>query len=107
MGEAINVTTEAAAEVPRIGSGGKLYSDAEKSFFPPRLADSEQKPEKTGCQKGWWSPRLDWREIVSDSAELAGIGAVSAGFWQIAPAAGLISAGLGLVLLGVAVGRGA
>jgi hypothetical protein len=42
----------------------------------------------------------DVREILSDVAELAGISAISGGFWLITPAAGLISGGLGLVLVG-------
>ena len=42
------------------------------------------------------------RNIVTTLAEVAGIAAISAGFWLILPALGWIAAGAGLIALGVA-----
>ncbi len=40
------------------------------------------------------------RVALTTAVEVAGIGAIAAGFWLILPALGLIAAGLGLVLVG-------
>jgi hypothetical protein len=40
------------------------------------------------------------RAAVTTALEVAGIGAVSVGFWLILPCLGLIAAGLGLILIG-------
>lgn len=45
------------------------------------------------------------RETAAISAELVGIAALSAGFWQIRPFLGLICLGLCLILVGVAISR--
>lgn len=43
-----------------------------------------------------------WREVVSVMVELAGLGALSAGFWLIRPWCGLVVLGVGLMMLGFA-----
>ena len=40
------------------------------------------------------------RAYVTTALEVAGIAAVSVGFWLILPGLGLIAAGLGLILIG-------
>lgn len=45
------------------------------------------------------------REFLSICVEMAGIGAISAGFWQIHPWCGLICLGLCLILMGYAISR--
>jgi hypothetical protein len=40
------------------------------------------------------------RAAVTTTVEVAGIGAVAAGFWLILPCLGLIAGGLGLILIG-------
>lgn len=56
---------------------------------------------------GRCAPRVsNWREIGSNVGELGAIGAVSHGFWLITPAAGWISAGIGVGVVSVAVGVG-
>lgn len=93
-----------------IGTGGRLYADAEPSeltdptldisdlWSPPAVKDPEPQPRRR-----WRRP--NWPAMVSNAAELAGIGSISAGFWLISPSVGLISAGVGLLVIGVASGR--
>jgi len=45
-------------------------------------------------------PRRPSRSDLTTVVEVAGIGAVAAGFWLIAPCFGLIAGGLGLILIG-------
>ena len=40
------------------------------------------------------------RAYVTTALEVAGIGAISTGFWLILPGLGLIAAGFGLILIG-------
>ena len=40
------------------------------------------------------------RAYVTTALEVAGIGAISTGFWLILPGLGLIAAGCGLILIG-------
>ena len=42
------------------------------------------------------------RAVLTTLAEVAGIGAIAVGCWLILPALGLIAAGVGLVVIGVA-----
>lgn len=47
----------------------------------------------------------DYRKIGSNLSEIAGMMAISAGFWLITPWCGLVVAGLCLILVGMAVSR--
>ena len=53
-----------------------------------------------------WLFARNWREIWSNVAEITGFGSISAGFWLITPSAGLISGGIGLILVGLSVSSG-
>lgn len=44
-----------------------------------------------------------WRELVTTGLELAGVGALTAGFWLLRPFCGLICLGICLIILGVVI----
>ena len=97
------------------GLGGRIFSS-------PRLSEEEAlslpRPEVAGWSEPPNQPNLpapvvedavkawNWREIGSNVAEISGISAISAGFWLITPSAGLISGGIGLILVGLSVSSG-
>lgn len=57
---------------------------------------------KTGLKTRLFS--VNFRDLGSTSAEILGIGSISAGFGWYSPGLGLISGGIGLLALGVAAG---
>ena len=94
------------------GLGGRIFSS-------PRLPEEEAlslpRPEVAGWsdQPNLPAPVVDepvvgrnWREIGSNVAEIAGFGSISAGFWLYQPSLGLISGGIGLILVGLSVSSG-
>jgi hypothetical protein len=68
---------------------------------PAPLSQQNNEPPTTSSK---WSKFVDahGRNILSAATELAGIAALSAGFWLIHPWCGLIALGVGLILLGMA-----
>lgn len=78
---------------------------AEPAPPPKKLNRRERRRQKRASGKKSVGATSNTREIVAISAELAGIVALSAGFWQIAPWCGLICLGLCLILVGVAISR--
>lgn len=84
-----------------IGSGGRLYA-VDGQPKPHRSWLPHFGTEKTG-KKRKVAPK--WREIASSAVELTGIAAISGGCAMIYAPAGLITGGVGLVLVGIAAGR--
>jgi hypothetical protein len=78
--------------------------DAQQVDSPP-IAVSEPNDKAPPVLPTEPEPSSDdarWREIISTVTELAGIAALSAGFWLIHPWCGLIALGAGLIVLGIA-----
>lgn len=95
-----------------IGTGGRLYADAEPSEFAEPDLDISQlwsppAPEVAPkpAKRRFRNPLRRSTNFWSNLSELAGISSISAGFGLISPSAGLISAGVGLLVIGVASGR--
>ena len=94
------------------GLGGRLFSSPRlpeeealslprpdvASWVPDRVPDVVSEPVVAG--RAW-----NWREIWSNVAEITGFGSISAGLWLISPSGGLISAGVGLIVIGASLGR--
>jgi len=96
------------------GLGGRLFSS-------PRLPEEEAlslpRPQVgvVPLPEDWGAPRdvlvtvrksWNWREIGANVAEISGISAISGGFWLYQPSLGLISGGIGLILVGLSVSSG-
>jgi hypothetical protein len=76
---------------------------ARPNVSPPAAASQVNGKAATADPPGrTQSVTAHWRHIVSAVTELAGIGALSAGFWLIPPWCGLIALGVGLMVLGMA-----
>jgi hypothetical protein len=87
-----------------IGGGGRINPDAKPSR--PSLVPE---PEAATAPKTKWVRKTvaalrPCASVLSTLSEMAGIGAVSAGFWQMYPPSGLIAGGIGLIMVGVAAG---
>ena len=110
--------------VVRIGGGGLLYEDAREQarliaggpaedFTPdpppppppakPISKHTTAEPPKITQKNMPTEPDKgpDWREFFSTCLELAGITALTAAGWLVAPALGLAIIGVALILLGV------
>ena len=87
------------------GRGGRINPEAEQMHADVPLPEVEtaKRAERKG-RKPPGKPR-DWRETTSTMLECAGIAAVTAGFWLIAPFWGLIILGVSLIIMGVATSR--
>ena len=95
------------------GLGGRLFSSPrlpeEEALSLPRPDVASWVPdhvpdvvsESPAVGRSW-----DWREIGANLAEISGISAISAGFWLYEPSLGLISGGIGLILVGLSVSSG-
>ena len=95
------------------GLGGRLFSSPRlpeeealslprpdvASWVPENVPDVVSEPVAVG--RVW-----DWREIGANVAEISGISAISGGFWLYQPSLGLISGGIGLILVGLSVSSG-
>jgi len=98
------------------GLGGRLFSsprlpEEEALSLPRPQVGVVPLPEDWGhdaprdvlvtVRKSW-----NWREIGANVAEISGISAISGGFWLYQPSLGLISGGIGLILVGLSVSSG-
>jgi hypothetical protein len=70
----------------------------------PRKRGKQPHREGGESQLGALQASLQRRNISSNCLEIAGMGLITTGSWQIAAWLGLIVAGLCLILLGVAIG---
>ena len=103
------------------GQGGRLYADATKresdglpwdhsieedsvASLPNKVVPKAMNPAASPPASSARSGSL--REITTTILELFGMGFVTAGFFMLSPALGLIVAGLAMVVLGVATDRG-
>jgi hypothetical protein len=87
-----------------IGTAGRLQAvDELPEEGKQRLGWPKGRVPFPSVKKGPKSAQngLNWREIVSNLSELAGIGSASYGAWLWHPSAGFITGGVGLMLVGL------
>jgi hypothetical protein len=82
-----------AASEPNDAKSEPNDAASEPNHKAPPVPPAEPEPSSDDAR---------WREIISTVTELAGIAALSAGFWLIRPWCGLIALGAGLIVLGIA-----
>jgi len=106
----------------KFGQGGRLYADATKRHdadglpwdhgseddavppLPSRVVPKAMSPAGLPPASSVRPGSLNG--VATTILELVGLGMISAGFFLVSTALGLIVAGVALVLLGFAVGRG-
>jgi hypothetical protein len=88
------VTSDENAKVPSAEHSGPQLAAPAQQAGPPAVAASVDDARAARA--------THWREAVSITLELAGIGVLGAGFWLIRPWAGLIVLGAGLIVVGFA-----
>jgi hypothetical protein len=88
------VSSDENAKVPSAEHSGPQLAAPAQQAGPPAVAPN------LGHARAARATR--WREAVSITLELVGIGVLSTGFWLIRPWAGLIVLGAGLIVVGFA-----
>lgn len=109
--EPVDIPTQFPPTLDKILNGQDTAEIAD-DWWAQKEDDSQPPPESKAAQEAkkrrLRPPTISTnrRELAAISLETAGMMAISAGFWQIAPWCGLIVMGLCLILMGVAISRG-